>query len=97
MFFLTIIVILFILLKLNYENKNIIQILSIYTIAAFRIVPIINKLLTSSQQLRYTYPSLEKLYNEQREKIVIQPEKIIRLPFRKKIELKFKNFSFKKK
>ena len=40
---------------------------------------------------------MEKLYNEQREKIVIQPEKIIRLPFRKKIELKFKNFSFKKK
>ena len=94
--FLTIVVILFILLKLNYENKNIIQILSIYTIAAFRIVPIINKLLTSSQQLRFTYPSLEKLYNEQREKIVVQPEKIIRFSFNKKIELKFKNFSFKK-
>ena len=94
--FLTILIILFMLLKLNYENKNIIQILSIYTIAAFRIVPIISKLLISSQQFRFTYPSLEKIYNERREKIIIKPEKIVKLPFRKKIELKFKNFSFKK-
>jgi len=52
---------------LYYSGKTFIeitQILSIYVAASFRILPSINKMTSSLQQIKYHYPSLNLLYNE---------------------------------
>ena len=52
---------------LHYSGKNLIeitQILSIYVAASFRILPSINKMTNSLQQIKYYYPSTNLLYNE---------------------------------
>ena len=43
---------------------EIIQIVSIYAAASFRILPSVNKIVTSLQQLKLTYPALNVLYHE---------------------------------
>jgi len=93
--FATIMVLLIILSQLNYEKNYIIQILSVYTIAAFRIVPIFSKLLTNSQQIRYSFPALEKLYFQSKQKTIFKPKKITNFIFNKSIQIKFKNFGYK--
>ena len=43
---------------------EIIQIVSIYAVASFRILPSVNKIVTSLQHLKLTYPALNVLYHE---------------------------------
>ena len=48
----------------QFSSDQIIQFLAVYTLASFRLIPIINKILLNTQNLRFTTPSFEKLYTE---------------------------------
>ncbi len=91
---LSILFLFFYLVKNNYSNEKIIQLLSIYTLAAFRVVPLINRLLGHLQHLKHTYPSIEKLISENEQKIKLKKKLITRIQFNKNIQMKIKKFSF---
>ena len=81
-----IILITFSLFFLYYSGKSLIeitQILSIYVAAGFRILPSVNKITNSLQQIRFYYPTTNLLYNELKS-------------FKKKSQPSDENFSFNK-
>lgn len=92
--FISIIVLFFFLLDQNYSNERIIQILSVYALVSFRIVPLINKVLGNSQHLRYSFPSVKKLVVEINQKIIEKKKLTDKITFEKSIKLNFKKFSF---
>ena len=59
---LSLIIILFI--EINYDSKQIITILSIFTLAAVKLLPIFNKILISFQQINFGLPYLNITYTE---------------------------------
>ncbi|MDB9983850.1 ABC transporter ATP-binding protein/permease [Candidatus Pelagibacter sp.] len=59
---LSLIIMLFI--KINYDSKQIITILSIFTLAAVKLLPIFNKILISFQQINFGLPYLNITYTE---------------------------------
>ena len=76
----------FSLFFLYYSGKSLIeitQILSIYVAASFRILPAVNKITNSLQQIRFYYPATNLLYNELKS-------------FKKKSQPPDENFSFNK-
>ena len=81
------------MIKNQYSNESIIQLISIYTLSAFRVVPLINRLLGYMQHLKHTYPSIGKLINENEQKIRIKKKKTSKLEINKNIKLFVKNFS----
>ncbi len=95
--FISILFLFFYLIKNDYSSANIIQLLSIYTISAFRLVPILNRLLGYMQKLKHSYPSMKKLIVENNQKIFYKRSKIKKINFRKNINLNVKKFSFYKK
>jgi ATP-binding cassette subfamily B protein len=94
MLLVSILLIFFYLIKNDYSNEIIIQMLSVYTLSAFRVVPLMNRLLGHMQRLKHSYPSLNKLMNENEQKIVQKKNKINKMKFKKNIVLNVKNFSF---
>ncbi len=94
--FISILGLFFYLIQNQYSNENIIQLLSIYTLVAFRLVPIMNRFLGHTQKIKHNYPSINKLIIENEQKVEIKKTKIIKLNFKKKIILNIKNFSFNK-
>jgi ATP-binding cassette, subfamily B, bacterial PglK len=94
--FLSIVLLIFFVSK-ELGKDQIIQMLSIYTLASFRIIPMINRLLTNSQNLRFAHPSFEKLYIEQNYPAV---EKNVNPPifkFDKKLKILIKKFNYDNK
>lgn len=91
---LSIILLLFLFKNVDYENDKIIQILSIFTLVSFRLMPMISRLLVSSQQIRYNYPSIEKLYIESSKKIIKKQKNYKSFDYKKYIKIKFKFFSY---
>ena len=69
--------------------------LSVYTLSAFRVVPLMNRLLGHMQRFKHAYPSVEKLINENEQKI-IHKKQIGKIKLKKNITLNIKNFSFDK-
>ena len=66
----SILILLYFFKSSNYENEKIIQILSIFTLISFKLIPMMSRLLVSSQHVRSNYPSIEKLYFESSKKII---------------------------
>ncbi len=89
--FLSIIVLIFFLNK-QLASEEMIQILSVYTLASFRLIPIINRTLTNSQNIRFTYPSFEKLYIEHNYPVIKKDKKPLTFKFEKKLNIKIKRF-----
>ena len=63
----------------QYSNENIIQLLSLYTLAAFRLIPILNRFLGHMQRFKHSYPSMNKLIIENEQKIVLKKMKMVKL------------------
>ena len=82
------------LIQNEYSSENIIQLLSIYTIAAFRLVPIMNRFLGHMQKFKHSYPSIKKLVIENEQKVGLKKNKIRKIYFKKNIILNIKKFSF---
>ena len=79
--------VIFSLFILNYSGKNLIeitQILTIYVAASFRILPSINKIVSSIQLIKLNYPAMDVLYKELKN-------------FKKEEENLYEDFSFKEK
>ena len=70
--------------------------LSVYTLSAFRVVPLMNRLLGHMQRFKHAYPSVEKLINENEQKIIHKKKQIGKIKLKKNITLNIKNFSFDK-
>ena len=71
---------------LYYSEKNlteIVQILSIYIAASFRVLPSANRIVSNLQQVNLTYPAMHVLYNELKN-------------FKKDTYTSYEKFSFKK-
>ncbi len=94
--FVSILLIFFYLIKNEYSNQNIIQMLSVYTLSAFRVVPLMNRLIGHMQRFKHAYPSVEKLINENEQKIIYKKKHIKKMKLKKNISLNIKNFSFNK-
>lgn len=54
----------FYLQKESYSNKDILTVIGIFAIAAFRLLPLFSRLLLGFQDLKYYLPSVDHLYNE---------------------------------
>ena len=91
---LSILTLFFYLSKNDYSKESMIQLLSVYTLSAFRVVPLLNRLLGHMQRLKHSYPSLNKLIIENEQKT--RPKKNIKnkMSFQRNIRLNVKNFSF---
>ena len=91
--FVSILSLFYYLIQNQYSNENIIQLLSIYTLTAFRLVPIMNRFLGHMQRFKHTYPSINKLIIENEQKIISKKNKINKINFYKNIILYVKKFS----
>ena len=96
-----ILIFILIILILNYlrtPNDNIIIILSFYFVAAYRLVPSINKIFVSYQSIKFGKPSISKVmeyYNLCIDNNYLKNEKNLEsLKFEKKIEIKNLNFNY---
>jgi ABC-type multidrug transport system fused ATPase/permease subunit len=70
--------------------------LGVFVAAAFRLIPSFNRIIASSQQLRYGQPVLEVLYNEFRQirNSIDNEVKTFKINFRSKLEVKKLNFHY---
>lgn len=84
-------------LNTQLANEQMIQILSVYTLASLRLIPIINRTLTNSQNIRFTYPSFNKLYIEHNHPVIEKNSKPPIFKFEKKINISFKKFHYENK
>ena len=93
------IVIILLMSRMGETNDNIIVILSFYLAAAYRLVPSINKIFVSYQQIKFGKPSIPKImeyYNLKKiNKFIENYETNNSLEFENKITLKNISFSYK--
>ena len=87
-----IIVVFFVLFDNKKSSVEIIQMIAVYAVASFRILPSVNRILQSLQSMKFNYPSLDKVYFEfksfKNEKINLLKE----FSFKKNILVNIKNF-----
>ena len=95
--FISILLLFFYLIKNEYSNESIIQLISVYTLAAFRLVPLLNRFLNHMQKLKHSYPSINKLIIENSQKIIQKNAKTKKINFKKNIKLNIKKFGFNNK
>ena len=94
--FLSIILLIFFVNK-ELGSEQIIQMLSVYTLASFRLIPIINRTLTNSQNIRFTHPSFEKLYIEQNHPVMNKNKNPAKFDFNKNLKIHIKKFDHENK
>ena len=93
--FLSIIFLLFFLVKNEFQKDQIFQMLSIYTLSAFRIVPILARILSNAQNIRFTYSSFEKIFIENNYPLLIKKERVVKkFSFNKEIIVKIDKFTY---
>ena len=68
--------------------------LSIYTLSAFRVVPILARILSSTQNIRFTYPSFEKIFIENNYPLLTKEEIVEKFSFNKEIRIKIDKFIY---
>ena len=85
----------FILLFQNKDSSTIMTILGIFVAAVFRMIPSINKIISSYQNLKFYNSSIEILYNEAKLFVKSEPHSIKKINFNEKISIQ--NLSFKYK
>ncbi len=92
--FITILILIMILFKNNYELNEIIKIMSVYIITAFRLIPSGNRILASVQLLRFSFPSFEKMLKEKNTKIIKKDHRPSFFPFNDLIKIEVNNFRY---
>ena len=99
----TIILLIYFLLRINDEPKDIIPILALYTASAFKIIPSLLKIFSTFQNFNYLNPSLNNIYsqlnNYKNLEINLSKENKIfkKINFQKEIEVKNLSFKFSEK
>ncbi len=95
--FITILVLLLILFQKNYSYSEIITILSVYTITAFRMIPSVNRIWGNAQAMRVSYPSLDRIFLESQTPVKKKKEKLENFTFKREIKIDIKSFFYKNK
>lgn len=90
-------ILVFYLFSQNYSNQEILTTIGIFSLAAFRLLPLFSRLLLGVQELKYYLPSINHLYSEFNElnkniKLSNQMKKSTNLNIKNSFE--FKNISF---
>ena len=99
----TIILLIYFLLRINDEPKDVIPILALYTASAFKIIPSLLKIFSTFQNFNYLNPSLNNIYsqlnNYKNLEINLSKENKIfkKINFQKEIEVKNLSFKFSEK
>ena len=92
--FISILFILIILLQNNYEYQEIVKIVSVYIVVSFRLIPSASRILTSIQNLKYTYPAFENIFNETQIKNAPENINVKKFFFNKEISINIKKFHY---
>jgi len=95
--FISIILILIILFKSNYEYQDIIKIVSVYIAVSFRLIPSANRILGNSQNIKFTYPGLLSIRNELKANPKIKNKIGKKINFNRLINVKIKKFNYNSK
>jgi len=90
--FLTIISLIFFLYSNNFSQSSIIQILAVFTLVSFRITPIVSSILGRFQNVKFSLPSFNKLYEEHKHPIHSKKKITKKFRFNKNLTIKLKNF-----
>lgn len=84
------------LVLIDSSNEDILKIIAIFLAASFRVVPSIYRIFGSFQNLKYSTPSFNVLYNDLKDlKIKKKINKNSNLKFKKKIILYIKKFNYR--
>ncbi len=87
----------FSLFFLYYSGKNLIeitQILSVYVVASFRILPSINRIVSSLQYMKLSYPAMDVLYKELKSFKESSQSSYEKFSFNKRILVDIKKFKY---
>ena len=95
--FLSIILLLFFLVKNQFQKEEIFQMLSIYTLSAFRVVPVLARVLSNVQNIRFTYSSFEKIFIENNYPVSTKERIVKKFSFNKEIKIKIDKFIYDNK
>ena len=75
--------------------NKVVSTLALFAVASFRLMPSINRVITSQQVLRYHVPSVEEIFKEIQHNYYAQSDKEhLKIKFKKVIELKNINFRY---
>ena len=88
----------FFLINLGIELKNILTQIGVYAIAAYRIVPSITRIMNAAQAMRFGVPvilKLKEIFENQEENVYVKNN--IFIEFKKKLEFQNINFSYSAK
>ena len=91
--FASILFILIVLLHNNYEYQEIVKIVSVYIVVSFRLIPSVNRILANVQNIKYTYPAFETIFNETQTKNTLKDINVEKLPFNREIIINIKKFN----
>ena len=92
--FVSILFILIVLLQNNYAYQEVVKIISVYIVVSFRLIPSANRILSSVQNLKYTYPAFENIFNETQTKNVLKDINVEKFPFNREIAINIKKFNY---
>jgi ABC-type bacteriocin/lantibiotic exporter with double-glycine peptidase domain len=95
--FLSIILLLFFFVKNQFQKEEIFQMLSIYTLSAFRVVPVLARVLSNVQNIRFTYSSFEKIFIENNYPVSTKERIVKKFSFNKEIKIKIDKFIYDNK
>ena len=95
--FVSVLIILTILFKLNYAYEEIIKVISVYIVVSIRLIPACNKILTSVQSIKFAKPAFDNIYNELKTPVVKLDLNYKKIEFKNNILIKFKKFSYDKR
>lgn len=95
--FISILCILFILFRINYNYEDIIRVVTVYLAISIRLIPSANRILTSVQNIKFNYLSFVKILNEKNIKIIKSNQKVKNLKIKSNLTINIKNFFHNKK
>ena len=84
-------------LESDSNSQNIIPILAVFVVAAFRLIPGFNRILVSYQNIVYSYTTINIIYNEVKEKleqVQLDENYADTINFKKSIEISCLNFNY---
>jgi ABC-type multidrug transport system fused ATPase/permease subunit len=78
------------------DSASLVTILGVFVAATFRMIPSLNRIIAATQSMKYYRPSVDIIYNEINDNIVIEDNNSKDYNFKNEIEFRSLDFSFTK-
>jgi len=78
------------------DSASLVTILGVFVAATFRMIPSLNRIIAATQSMKYYRPSVDIIYNEIKDNIVIEDNNSKDYNFKNDIEFRSVDFSFTK-